>query len=102
MLLAALLLLLVATPALAQTPKRERAFVYGVNAALARMDALERVGQPGGYRRELIEVQAMDPAAPDPLSAYVYLQSPAMLDLAGDHLGPLALYTLEHARSLRW
>lgn len=70
--------------------------------ALARMDALERVGQPGGYRRELIEVQAMDPAAPDPLSAYVYLQSPAMLDLAGDHLGPLALYTLEHARSLRW
>ena len=75
---------------------------YGCEQALARMDALERVGQPGGYRRELIEVQAMDPAAPDPLSAYVYLQSPAMLDLAGDHLGPLALYTLEHARSLRW
>ena len=70
--------------------------------ALALMDALERVGQPGGYRRELIEVQNMDPAAPHPVAAYVYLQSHALLDAEGTHLGPLARYTLEHARSLRW
>ena len=69
--------------------------------ALARMDALERVGEPGGYRRELIEVQAMDAAAPAAIAAYVYLQAQAMLDL-GTHLGPLSLYTLDHARSLRW
>ena len=70
---------------------------------LALMDALERVGQPGGYRRELIEVQRMGAAAAgEVIAAYAYLQSPAMLDAAGPHLGPLALYTLEHARSLRW
>lgn len=70
--------------------------------ALARMDALERVGEPGGYRRELIEVQAMDAAAPAAIAAYVYLQAQAMLDAPGTHLGPLSLYTLDHARSLRW
>lgn len=69
---------------------------------LALMDALERVGQPGGYRRELIDVQRMDAAAPQTIAAFVYLQSHTMLDAAGTHLGPLALYTLEHARSLRW
>jgi gamma-glutamylaminecyclotransferase len=70
--------------------------------ALERMDALERVGQPGGYLREPIAVQRI--AAPEsaPLSAFVYLQSRAMLDTAGTHLGPLELYTVEHARSLRW
>ena len=72
--------------------------------ALALMDALERVGQPGGYRRELIDVQSMDAAAAagEPIAAYAYLQSAAMLEAAGPHVGPLALYTLEHARSLRW
>jgi gamma-glutamylaminecyclotransferase len=69
---------------------------------LASMDALERVGQPGGYKRELIEVQNTDPATPDPVAAYVYLQSHVLLEAEGTHLGPLALYTLEHARSLRW
>jgi gamma-glutamylaminecyclotransferase len=69
---------------------------------LVLMDALERVGQPGGYSRQRIEVQNMDPAAPDPIAAHVYLRTHAMLDAEGTHLGPLALYTLEHARSLRW
>ena len=70
--------------------------------ALARMDALERVGQPGGYMREPITVQRIDTAESAPLAAFVYLQSRAMLDTAGTHLGPLELYTVEHARSLRW
>lgn len=70
--------------------------------ALSRMDALERVGQPGGYTRGLIEVQRIDAPAPEAISAYVYLQSHAQLQAEGTHLGPLALYTLEHARSLRW
>lgn len=68
--------------------------------ALARMDALERVGEPGGYVRELIEVQGL--SAPDPIAAYAYLQTTAVLDRSGPHLGPLAVYTLEHARTLRW
>jgi gamma-glutamylaminecyclotransferase len=70
--------------------------------ALARMDRLERVGQPGGYTRELIEVQRVDAAGPAALPAFAYLQTPAMLDAAGTHLGPLACYTLEHAKTLRW
>lgn len=72
--------------------------------ALARMDVLERIGQPGGYQREPIAVQGIAATAPEPqpVSAFVYLQSRAVLDTTGQHLGPLALYTLEHARSLRW
>lgn len=70
--------------------------------ALALMDALERVGEPGGYQRELIEVQRIDATDAQAVSAFVYLQSRAMLDAEGTHLGPLAQYTLDHARSLRW
>jgi gamma-glutamylaminecyclotransferase len=68
--------------------------------ALARMDALERVGQPGGYVRELIEVCSL--SAPAAIAAYAYLQTTAVLDRPGPHLGPLAVYTLEHAQALRW
>ena len=68
--------------------------------ALARMDALERVGQPGGYVRELIEVQSL--AAPGAIAAWAYLQTLAILDRPGPHIGPLAIYTLEHAQALRW
>ena len=70
--------------------------------ALARMDELERVGQPGGYTRESILVQRMATPQPAPVAAFVYLQSRAMLDAVGTHLGPLELYTLEHAKALRW
>lgn len=70
--------------------------------ALARMDALERVGQPGGYSRELIEVQRIDGSAPDALAAFVYMQASALLEGGGEHIGPLERYTLEHARALHW
>jgi gamma-glutamylcyclotransferase (GGCT)/AIG2-like uncharacterized protein YtfP len=70
--------------------------------AMARMDALERVGQPGGYTRELIEVEAMDAAPALTIVAFACLQAQAMLEADGTHTGPLAQYTLEHARSLRW
>lgn len=67
---------------------------------LAAMDALERVGQPGGYARIGIAVEPLDGGAP--LQAQVYVQDPARLAAGGAHLGPLAEYTAEHARSLRW
>jgi len=73
------------------------------DAALAAMDALERVGRPGGYQRIVIAVQRSageGPAAA--LDAFVYVQSPALLDGSGPHEGPLAEYTAEHARKLRW
>lgn len=84
------------------------------DADLAAMDALERVGEPGGYARIAIEVEPVRddaaaggaPAQPEPehrtVTAYVYVQSEARLQAGGAHVGPLAEYTPEHARSLRW
>lgn len=84
--------------------ERVRGQLFEVDdAALAAMDALERVGLPGGYTRVPIEVEA-DGAGPhaQPLTAFVYMQDPARLASGGPHVGPLAEYTAEHARSLRW
>lgn len=69
---------------------------------LAAMDELERVGQPGGYDRVTIDVELDDGSSSEPMSAFVYVQSVSRLSGAGAHLGPLAEYTAEHARTLRW
>ncbi len=80
-----------------------RGQVFEVSAAeLAAMDALERVGEPGGYERSWIELERVDLAAVQHLQAFVYAQDASQLQRPGPHLGPLAEYTLEHARSLRW
>jgi gamma-glutamylaminecyclotransferase len=77
--------------------------LYRVDAAaLAAMDRLERIGQPGGYHRARITVQRTDRPEPAPHEAFVYLQSPALLDGPGPHLGPLAEYLPEYAQTLRW
>ncbi len=73
--------------------------------ALAAMDRLERLCEPGGYTRERIAVErwpAAEGTAGGPLQAWVYCQSRALLARPGPHLGPLAAYTHEHARALRW
>jgi len=71
------------------------------SAALAAMDALERIGEPGGYHRVTIEVAEMDTPART-LQAFVYVQDPVLLQRSGPHPGPLAEYTMEHAKALRW
>ena len=71
---------------------------------LARMDELEEVGQPGGYTRDIIEVE-FDGAGTVPntrFKAFVYMQDPALLGHAGPHTGPLPHYTHEHALRLGW
>jgi len=70
--------------------------------ALAAMDALERVGDEGGYRRIEIEVAAADGAEDARVAAFVYVQDPAFLERPGTHIGPIDEYTLTHAQSLRW
>lgn len=71
--------------------------------ALAAMDALERVGEPGGYERIAIDVERADgPDAAAPMRAFVYVQDPALLAAPGAHEGPIAEYTPEQARTLRW
>jgi gamma-glutamylaminecyclotransferase len=69
---------------------------------LALMDALERVDEPGGYRRVVIAVQAVQGHENRTEEAFVYVQDPALLQAPGPHPGPLSEYTLEHARHLRW
>lgn len=71
-------------------------------AALAAMDALERLGEPGGYTRERIAVRPLHAPDAAPVEAWVYCQSPEMLQRPGPHLGPLAEYTHAHAAALRW
>jgi gamma-glutamylaminecyclotransferase len=88
---------------------RVRGQLFEVTAdELQALDELERVGEPGGYARLQLEVEcAGDPAAgaPNPgaaVQAWAYMQSAARL--AGDavHIGPIAEYTMEHARTLAW
>ena len=72
--------------------------VYDVDdATLAAMDLLERVGDPDGYRRESIRVEGGGAA----LDAFAYLKPAAQLAAWESRLGPLAEYTLEHARLYR-
>ena len=77
--------------------------LFEVNAeALAAMDALERVGEPGGYARSLITLERVDVSPVHSLQAFVYTQHESQLQRPGPHLGPLAEYTQEHAQRLRW
>jgi gamma-glutamylaminecyclotransferase len=77
--------------------------LFEVNdAGLAAMDALERVGEPGGYARATLMVARVDDAAASPVQAFVYVQHPERLAQPGAHVGPIAEYTHEHAKSLRW
>jgi len=72
------------------------------DAALAQMDALERVGEPDGYRRVRIEVAVADRAGDATLEVFAYLKEPAEFTaVAGDATGPLAEYTHEHAALYR-
>jgi len=96
------------------TGHRVRGQLFEVNEEqLAAMDALERVGEPGGYDRATITVEVADhasgPGGPGlpgalggPVTAFVYMQHASRLPEGGRHVGPLAEYTLEHARALRW
>src|SRR5262245_5049163 len=69
------------------------------SAALAAMDALERVSEADGYRREVLEVEGGD--SPRPLLAYAYLKAPSQLVMSEVRAGPLEEYKLEHAALYR-
>ena len=71
------------------------------HAALAAMDALERVGEPDGYRRVTIAVEAQGTHDVPMLRPFVYLQPAQHLDPATLRVGPLCEYTLDHAALYR-
>jgi len=69
-------------------------------AALARMDALERITEPDGYRRQRIRVVKRIDGDGNAIEAFVYLQpiSPRPQDI---RLGPLDDYLPAHERLYR-
>jgi gamma-glutamylaminecyclotransferase len=87
-----------------------RGQVFEVDAqGLARMDALERIGEPDGYVRVAIAVRREaeeGDASPDGAGArewtvQAYLKPAAQLPGVSIRLGPLGEYTPEHAALYR-
>lgn len=71
------------------------------DAAMARLDALERITEPDWYSRGEIAVRPRGDAQAAPGRAMVYFGSAARLAREVVHLGPLAAYTLDIAARLR-
>ena len=71
------------------------------DAALAAMDALERVTEPDGYRRVAIEVEADGAPVGPTLRPFVYLKPAQQVNLSEVRLGPLREYTADHAARYR-
>jgi gamma-glutamylaminecyclotransferase len=69
---------------------------------LAAMDSLEKVGEPGGYRRITIEVEPVELNPGRSHDAFAYVQHESRLAGSAAHVGPMAEYTHEHAKSLHW
>lgn len=67
---------------------------------LVRMDALERVSQPGWYTRSPVWVRAMGDAD-SAVEAELYFGCASRLVTEAVLLGPLAEYTLDHQRLYR-
>ena len=73
--------------------------LYRVDAeTLAAMDRLERVSEPDGYRRKLLELEGEERQL---LSAHAYLKQRQHLLPADIRLGPLPEYQGEHAALYR-
>ena len=70
-------------------------------AALDAMDQLERITEPDGYRRVVLEVASSGVGNPAVLNVNAYVKPPECLDPAEIRLGPLAEYTHEHAALYR-
>lgn len=67
--------------------------------SLAAMDKLERIDQPDGYRRVLLDVECTETSASH--QAYAYLKPPSQLVPSQIRKGPLATYTLHDASLYR-
>ena len=69
---------------------------------LARMDRLERLGDPGGYLRVTIELQHFDVVPPEALRAFAYVKRCDAVSATDRRIGPLPEYRHEHAANFRW
>ncbi len=72
--------------------------VYAVDdAGLARMDVLEQIDEPGWYQRQRIRVAPA--GGGEVIEPWVYFGDAERGAMARVRFGPLAEYTLEHAKT---
>ncbi len=77
--------------------------LYEVDAQdLARMDRLERIGEPEGYERVEVQVERIDSSPLESTAALVYLKQEASIPSNAARSGPFPEYTLEHAARFHW
>ncbi|MFT4099733.1 MAG: gamma-glutamylcyclotransferase family protein [Burkholderiaceae bacterium] len=70
-------------------------------AALDAMDRLERITEPDGYRRIVVEVESSAAGETKVVAAFAYLKQPQHYVATEVRSGPLSEYTLEHAALYR-
>ena len=70
-------------------------------ATLAAMDVLERIAEHDGYRRVMLEVEALKDGRRVTSCVHAYIKPREQLSLADTRLGPLQEYTREHAALYR-
>jgi len=64
---------------------------------IARMDRLERIGEPQGYERVEAAIERFDLQPIEELQALVYVKSEQAIPASTQRIGPLAEYKPEHA-----
>lgn len=93
-------------PCLIATPGRGSQVVgelYEADADdIARMDRLERIGEPEGYERVEIPVERFDTVPAETLKAWVYVKQERAIPASLPRIGPLEEYKPEHAGRFRW
>jgi len=77
--------------------------VYEVNDGdIARMDKLERLGEPEGYERLELDIERFDLQPPRIVRAFVYMKRPHAIPPGTPRSEPFAEYKPEHAARFRW
>jgi gamma-glutamylaminecyclotransferase len=71
-------------------------------AALASMDRLERIGEPGGYTRATVMLERTDVHPTETFSAAIYVRLPADVIPGEQRSSWLREHTVEHAEKFAW
>lgn len=70
--------------------------------ALADMDRLERIGEPGGYTRLMVELERIDGESFESVMADIYVRLPADVVPGEQRSELIGEYTAEHAERFVW
>ncbi len=70
--------------------------------ALADMDRLERIGEPGGYTRLMVELERIDGESFESVMADIYVRLPSDVMPGEQRSELIGEYTAEHAERFVW